>query len=291
MDLAALPPLAIKVSILVIVFGLGLNAAWSDVTYLLRHPGSLLRAVLSMFVVTPLLVAVLIVLFKPQPVVAIALLALSVSPVPPILPRKLVKAGGDVPYVGGLLVAMSLLSIVAVPLAVAFFSGFFGREAALPPAVVAKQVGLSVLLPLALGMLVRQFAPALAGRVARGVGLVGTVLMVAGALPLVYAQWPLMRGLVSDGAAFAVALLVALGLLVGHLLGGPDENDRTVLALSTATRHPGIAMAVTVAAGAQAKEELAVILLYLVVGGLVSLPYVKWRRRVAPPAALPAARR
>jgi BASS family bile acid:Na+ symporter len=70
-----------------------------------------------------------------------------------------------------------------------------------------------------------------------------------------------------------------LGLAVGHLFGGPNPEDRTVLALSTATRHPGVALAI---AGANApggnKTVLAAVLLYLIVNAIVSIPYVNWRK-------------
>jgi BASS family bile acid:Na+ symporter len=54
-----------------------------------------------------------------------------------------------------------------------------------------------------------------------------------------------------------------------------------VLALSTASRHPGIARAIGVSAGAETKGEVAAILLYLIVAVLVSVPYVQWRKRQA----------
>jgi BASS family bile acid:Na+ symporter len=87
-----------------------------------------------------------------------------------------------------------------------------------------------------------------------------------------------------------IAAFVVLGLVVGHLLGGPDEGSRSALALSTSTRHPGVAMAVIAAVGAPAKEVLPAVLLYLVVGAIVSLPYMKWRRSREGAPAGPARR-
>jgi BASS family bile acid:Na+ symporter len=40
---------------------------------------------------------------------------------------------------------------------------------------------------------------------------------------------------------------VGVGLIVGHLMGGPDPEHSIVLALSTACRHPAIALSIAAA--------------------------------------------
>src|SRR5688572_21294737 len=47
-----------------------------------------------------------------------------------------------------------------------------------------------------------------------------------------------------DVTLVALVLITLLSLAVGHVLGGPDEDDRTVLAFATASRHPGVAIVV-----------------------------------------------
>ena len=97
MDLATLIPLALKTSIVFIVFGLALNASLDDALYLFRRPRELVRSLLSMNVIMPLFAAAIAVIFGLHPAVKIALLVLAVSPVPPILPKKEIKAGGARP--------------------------------------------------------------------------------------------------------------------------------------------------------------------------------------------------
>jgi BASS family bile acid:Na+ symporter len=75
-----------------------------------------------------------------------------------------------------------------------------------------------------------------------------------------------------------IAVFVLAGLAIGHLLGGPDPDQRTVLALSTATRHPGVALAIVGANFPGEKAALAAILLCLIWGTILSIPYVRWRR-------------
>jgi BASS family bile acid:Na+ symporter len=67
-------------------------------------------------------------------------------------------------------------------------------------------------------------------------------LLVVASIPVLIMEWPTIRSLLGDGTVVAAVLLSALGLLVGHLLGGPDPENRTVLALATVSRHPGVAL-------------------------------------------------
>ena len=84
--------------------------------------------------------------------------------------------------------------------------------------------------------------------------------------------------LIGNGHVLAIAVFVAIGLLVGHLLGGPEPENRVVLALSTASRHPGVAMAIAAGTSPDEKLTIGAILLYLVVNTIISIPYVRWAR-------------
>jgi BASS family bile acid:Na+ symporter len=273
--------IAIKASILLTVLAIGLNANWRDATYLFRRPSLLLRSLLAMNVLMPLVAALLAVTFNLPTAVKVALVALAISPVPPILPKKQMKAGGDESYAIGLLVAIAVLSIVIVPLSVTWFASMFDREAQISPVAIGKAVVGSILAPLAVGIVVHEWRPALAQRLARPVGLVGTILLFASALTLLYFAWPSIAALIGDGAVVLLAVMAACGLAIGHVLGGPDSHNRSVLALSTASRHPAVALAIGVAAGEESKRALAAVLLYVLVAVIVSVPYVLWRKRLA----------
>ena len=57
--------------------------------------------------------------FDLHPAVKIALVVITVSPTPPIFPKKALKAGGTEAYSIGLLVAAAVLSVIGIPLATA----------------------------------------------------------------------------------------------------------------------------------------------------------------------------
>ncbi len=279
MDLEALLILALKSSIFLTVFGLALKATMDDAVYLFRNPSALFRSILSMNVFMPLMVAMLAAAFELHPAVKIALISLAVSPVPPFLPQKELKAGAHASYAIGLLVAAGALAIVFVPFTVWLLGRLYDRPAQISIGSIAQIVLISVLLPLAAGITVRNFAPAFADRIAKPISAVAAVLLVACTIPLVITAWPAITSLIGDGTIVAIAAFVIFGLTVGHLLGGPEPDDRTVLALSTASRHPGIALAIASANFPGQKLVLGAIILYLLVNIVITLPYLNWRRR------------
>src|SRR5215471_9944965 len=89
-----------------------------------------------------------------------------------------------------------------------------------------------------------------------------------------------MVSLVGHGTVVAIGAFSLAGLAAGHLLGGPDPDDCAVLALATASRHPGVALAIASANFPGQTLVPAAILLYLVVSALVSIPYLAWRLRL-----------
>jgi BASS family bile acid:Na+ symporter len=76
---------------LLTVFGFGLRASFDDVLYLFHRPGLLGRSLLAMFVIMPIVAVALLRLFDAPRNVEIVLVALAISPIPPLLPKKLPK--------------------------------------------------------------------------------------------------------------------------------------------------------------------------------------------------------
>jgi len=273
--------LAVVVSIFLTVLGIGMSATVREVTYLMREPGLLFRSFISMFVVMPVAVAVVARVSNLPEAVKIALIALALAPVPPILPRRELKAGGHADYAVGLLAMGALIAIVYVPLAVEILDRIFDRHGDVSPVAIGKIVLVTILAPLLLGMTIRQWAPSVAAKGAGRVLATGMILLVAACIPLLMATWEAVVALFGDGTVLIMALIAAGGLLLGHALGGPRPEHRIVLALSTASRHPAVALTVATSGVMRTKQELAAVLLYVVISVLVSLPYVMWRRRQA----------
>jgi BASS family bile acid:Na+ symporter len=271
--------LALKASIMLTLFGFGLHATREDLLYLPRRPRVLVRSLVAMFVVMPVFAILMTRLSSFNRAVAIALITLSISPVPPLLPRKVTKSGGHPPYGLGLMVTAALFSIVFVPLAVYLIGKYVNRPFAMRPGAVAELIVRSVLLPLAAGMVFRKVAPTAAERIADPLERIAGIILLLGVLCILAFSLPTAWTLIGNGTILAFVAFVIVGLTVGHWFGGPGSEQRLTLALSTASRHPALALAI---AGANIPEERRVIdalLLYLVVSAVLTIPYVAWQRK------------
>jgi BASS family bile acid:Na+ symporter len=193
-------------------------------------------------------------------------------------------------YAIGLLMFAALLALVAIPVTIVLIGRAFGRTVDLPMASIAQILAMSVVVPLIAGVIVRTISPSFGARFAKPISMIATVLILLGFVPVLIMSWPAIVARIGDFTLVAVVLFTLVGLGVGHLMGGPAEEDRTVLALSTASRHPGVALAI---AGAVAEDKAAVsaaVLLAFLVGTIVTVPYVKWRQRSVGHAVAPASK-
>lgn len=278
MDLKQLIVLALQVSIVSIVFSFSLRATVDELLYLWHRPGLMLRSLLAVLIVMPIVAVALTRLFDLRNTVEIALVALAISPMPPILPRREVKAGGRQPYALALMATMAALAVVVDPLLVQLLSWYYDRPLGIAPGVIGRIVLITVFLPLVAGMVVRAWRPSVAERLAGLFGRAGMVLLAIAALALLAGAWRSLWAAVGDGTILAMLAFVGIGLLVGHLLGGPEPDHSVVLALSTASRHPAIALSI---ASVNFPDERfsGTILLYLIVGALAGFPYLAWLRR------------
>ena len=268
--------LLVKLSVLATVFCLGLNARLTDIGFLLRQPGKLLRALLAMYVLTPLL-AVLLVLFVPAPLeVKIAVLLMAISAGAPLLPRKLLKFGGNPHYIYSLSFLTALFAMIAVPVSLHLLGIFFGRDVSVAPVQVATTLIMVLLAPLLAGMLVRQLAPALADRIAEPLMTLAGIVLLGLVLLIVFAD---RHAIVTIGLSgmLLIVLTTAASLAVGHGLGGSDDRDRGTLAIACATRFPGLVILIASLNFPKAKP-LPIVVAYLLVSGVVVLLYIRWRR-------------
>ena len=279
MTLQELLILAIRTSIILTVFGFGLQATLADVLYLLRRPLLLARSLVAMFVVMPLVAVAMARFFELRPSVEIMLTALAISPLPPLLPKKEGKAGGYGPYALGLMVIIGVLAIAIVPIAARLIGAYVGQPLTMAPSAIATIIITMVVLPLAVGLIVRAALPGMAERSAKLIGKAATVLLAIGVLPVLVTALPAALALVGNGTLLAMLAFVVMGLIVGHWMGRSGDDHEVVLALSCGARHPAIALAIAKANFPDEPNFVPTLLLYLLVSAAIGAVYMAWRRR------------
>ena len=241
--------------------------------FLFRRPGLLLRSLLTMFVIMPVAALLLVRLFEAPRTVEIVLVALAISPIPPLLPRKFRKVGATTGYGLGLLTAASLLSIVIVPVMTQLLGRYF-LPFTMSPSDIARMIVQAVIVPIVGGLIVRQFLPGVANRLERPIGAIAGLALTAAVLVLVAGSIPTLLGLMRGGTLLVMVTFVLTGLAVGYVMGAPNREHQGALALASASRHPGIALAL--AAASYPDEQFGgIVLLFLVVNALVSVPFIK----------------
>jgi BASS family bile acid:Na+ symporter len=272
----------VTLSLVCMVAAEGMGATPGDVISLFRRPKRLLKAVVAVNVVVPVAAAIIIELFPLTPLARGGIIVMAVSPVPPFVPGKERRAGGKLDYSLGVYAALSLLSVIIVPVTVEIVSDLSGVEVALSPLAVLRTVAVSVLLPLAIGLALRRWRPSLAERLAAPLNRLAAIILALVLVPLLVVIWPQVMPLAGNGTILAMALITAIALFGGHMLGGPDPAHRGALAVAAATRHPGIALMIANAAGFKATPAIVA---FMLVGVVVAIPYQLWLKRSAAQAA------
>jgi len=264
----------VKISTVALILSIGMGATFSDILYLWRRPGLLLRSLLAVYVLVALAAFVIVTFWPLAPGVEAALLVLAVSAGAPLLPRKLERFGSS-QYAFSLVVVTSLLAIVATPIWVAFLAWDFGVSAEISPIRVVSAIGKGFVLPLAAGMAANALAPSLTARFAdRAIAIAGVALTIA-SLALLITHWRILLEIKFNGMA-ALLVLMLISVALGHVLGGPLPGDRTALAIACATRYIGIA--IIVAATFNGPRNVVILAAYAIATALVSIPYLMWRR-------------
>ena len=106
--------------------------------------------------------------------------------------------------------------------------------------------------------------------------------MLFGSLYILFNAIPTIIVLIGNGTIFAIFLFVIVALGIGHIFGGPTPDQRTALALSTVSRHPGTALAIAGINFPAQKLSSAAVILYLLISVLITTTYLKFYQQDKP---------
>ncbi len=283
MDLMLIVKLMAVASLLLLVMSFGMDMKLSDAFAFLEAPALSARAMAAMFLVVPAVALGLSLALPLVPATMFALLALAVSPMPPVFPGKGAQVGGGSRYVMSLFVLATAFTFIAAPLILHLDARILGVGLAFDPPRIAVTLAITAVGPLVAGLLLGSLAPGLARRLSHPFAVGGKLLLGLTALLALVATAPNMWQAIGNFTLVACAILAAVALAAGHLLGGPSDGNRAALATAASLRHPGVAMAMAASAGTSNPQQVtATVLIYLIVATLLGIVYEKWRKRSAP---------
>lgn len=179
MNDSVLTSVLLPVALAIIMLGLGLTLTVADFTRVLRMPRAVLVALGTQVLLLPVICFGLVTLFDLAPALAVGMMLLAASPGGTTANLFSHLAGGDVALNVTLTAVNSVLAMITLPIVVNLsLAHFLGDgQIGLQPAKML-QVFAIVLIPVALGMLLRNKQPGFAERMARPVKL-GSILVLA----------------------------------------------------------------------------------------------------------------
>jgi BASS family bile acid:Na+ symporter len=270
----------VTVTLIEMMVATGLGVTFVDLASVARNWRLVGRAALANYVCVPAATVGLLVLFDAHPMVAAGFLLLAVCPGAPYGPSFTAIAKGNVAVAVGLMVILAGSSAILAPILLQYLLPLVsGNE---PLTVDATRiVGILLvtqLVPLCVGVAVRQWRPTLASRLQQSAELVSKVLNLVAVGSVLVTQFHLLAEIRPRGFVGMLALLIA-SWAVGWLLGGPEPDTRKAMTLTTSLRNVGVGLVIATSAFAGTPAVTAALAygLFAVVGSL--LLALRWARR------------
>ena len=269
-----------------IMFSLGLGLKGRDFSRVLKFPVAFGVGLFNQFVFLPLVAFGLAHAFGLSATFAVGLMILALCPggVTSNLLAKLAR--GNAPLSISLTAITSLLSILTVPLLVAFsFNHFMGDDA---PPVDVTRLGLTMFLitavPVLIGMVFTAKFPDLVEKMAPGVLRASGVLFVVIIIAALANNWGVFSsnlGTLGPVAVLLSIVMLGFGLASAKLLR-LDDRDATTISIESGVQNGTLAIAVgsivAVVEGQVLPPVTVPAAVYSITMYFVCVPFVFWRR-------------
>ena len=232
----------------IIMLGLGLGLTLDDFRRVARHPKAAVIALVCQVVVLPALCFGLVVAFNLQPELAVGMMLLAASPGGTTANLYSHLFGGHVALNVTLTAINSVLAVLTLPLVVNLSASYFLSGSASIGLQFDKvlQVFAIVLIPVAIGMLVRARAPRIADRLNRPVRIMSVIVLVAVIAGAVYGE----RDNIADyfvSVGLAVLTFNLASLIIGYgvpRLAGVDRRAATAAGFEIGIHNSTLAITI-----------------------------------------------
>ena len=278
---------ALPISLAIIMLSLGVGLTVRDFLRVGEYPTAFLVGACHQVILLPIVAFGVATVFGLSGAIAVGFMILAFCP-GGVTSNMLAKlANGDVALSVSLTAVISLVSVLTVPVLLAVTVDFFMGAAA--PEVdifgIALAMFLITIVPIGLGILFRQFAPASANKVEPILDIVAKILFVVIVLAAIAANWDVfIQYIGSLGPAMVVlcALLLAIGFYVPVMFNRSKQEARTI-SVETGIQNATLAIAIAAffAAGESGLSEYAIPgATYGIVMYLVAIPAIYVMRRL-----------
>jgi BASS family bile acid:Na+ symporter len=257
----------LQVSLLVFVvssmLAMGLSLTVGQIVEPLRSGRLVLVALAANFVAAPALGWGIGELLSLDEGLAIGLTIMACAAGAPFLPKLAAAANGDLAFSVGLMVLLMVVTVGYMPVVLPLLISGVDVD----PLAIASSLVFLMLLPLAIGLLVRwryqDLASGLQPLMTQTSTVAIAVLLAAG----VIVNFDDIVDLIGTGGFAAILLFLGTSGVIGYLGGGGDPGTRSVLGLGTAQRNLSAALVV----GGQNFADTPGVVTFIIVAGIVGL--------------------
>jgi len=269
--LSKIVPIAMLTFVLSSMLSMGLSLTVGQILAPLRNYRLIVLALLANFVLMPFAAFGIAKLLQLDEPLGIALLLLGTASGAPFLPLLARISKGNLAFSVGLMVLLMVVTVVYMPLVLPLFL----EGVSVNPMKIGRSLVFLMMLPLAIGLLVKARLSRLAARVQPSLGRVSILSLALLIVLLLITNMQNVLSLYGTRGVLGSILFIAAGSGIGWLLGGPQPDTRGVMALGTAQRNIAAALVV----GGQNFSDPNVIVMVVVVaivGLLMLMPLAKY---------------
>ena len=244
MDLTTLLIAGANISVVVFVvsstLGVGLRLTVGQIVTPLRNGRLVTLSLLANFVLTPLAAIVIATVLGLDEPLRVGLLLCGVAAGAPFLIKLAELSKGNMPFGVGLMVVLMVITVGYMPIVLpALLEGV-----SVDSGKIAQSLIVLMLIPLAIGLLVRAQLESIAARVSPAVAFISSISMILVVTLTTAGHFSSVLAVLGTFGILAAILFTAVCVGIGWLLGGPGGDTRAVLALGTAQRNTAAALVV-----------------------------------------------
>ncbi|MEL0081617.1 MAG: bile acid:sodium symporter family protein [Gammaproteobacteria bacterium] len=230
--MADLIGLIIPGSLAVIMFGMGTGLVVNDFTRLFRLPRAVLIGLFCQIVMLPIVAWLLVKTFSIQPVFAVGVMLIALTPGGAVSNLFTLLARGDLALSVTLTAISSLLAVFTVPLLlnlalINILGEGQGKVLTLPVGDTMLHIALITVIPVSIGMMVNAQVPELTARLAGAVKTLSLLFLGFAVVAIIARERANLIPLLVDAGPPAMLLncvTMALGFLVARLIKlGPQQ--------------------------------------------------------------------
>lgn len=224
------------------MLAMGMSLTMDQIIQPLKNARLVILALVANFVLVPLLAYGITLVIPLEQSLAIGLIVLATAAGAPFLPKLVQGAKGDIPFGVGLMVLLMVVTIFYLPIVLPLLL----PGVSINPWDIAKSLIVLMLIPLAIGLLVKSHSPDSSVHwqaMMNKISSLALLILLVVALGLNVSN---IISLIGSYGLLAMVIFIVGSLLIGLLLGGGDPGVRSVMGLGTAQRNVSAAILVSV---------------------------------------------